>query len=119
MTKQLHIVWDKHWWEYGVYLPRHPRWINRLWARLAHLFWLPCPRCGEMFGGHERGPTTFDYPGATLGTYEMICFRHARESCRHDPRTLAGAPIGMYHCPDCGVMVIAGFEHPADEEEQS
>jgi hypothetical protein len=37
-------------------------------------------------------------------------------SCRHDPLPLTNLPIGMYHCPDCGVMVIAGLAHPTDEE---
>ena len=32
-------------------------------------------------------------------------------ACTHDPRELAGQPIGMYHCPDCGEMVVAGMEH--------
>jgi len=31
--------------------------------------------------------------------------------CHHDPKETTG-PIGMYHCPDCGVMVLAGVEHP-------
>lgn len=31
--------------------------------------------------------------------------------CKHDPRTMAGKPIGMYHCPGCGVMQIAGRKH--------
>lgn len=30
-----------------------PRWQHHLWARLNGYFWLPCPVCGEMFGGHE------------------------------------------------------------------
>jgi len=29
----------------------------------------------------------------------------------HDPREITG-PIGMYHCPECGEMVVAGLEHP-------
>ena len=34
-------------------------------------------------------------------------------NCSYDPRTVpAGAPIGMFHCPECGEMVIAGMEHP-------
>jgi hypothetical protein len=33
-------------------------------------------------------------------------------SCPHDPKTLTGAPIGMYHCPLCGDMVVAGMDHP-------
>lgn len=28
-----------------------------------------------------------------------------------DPRTLAGQPIGMYHCPGCGTMQMAGLPH--------
>jgi hypothetical protein len=32
--------------------------------------------------------------------------------CSHDPRELKGHPIGMYHCPECGEMVVAGIEHP-------
>ncbi len=31
--------------------------------------------------------------------------------CKHDPTTMKGKPIGMYHCPECGDMVIAGMEH--------
>ena len=33
------------------------------------------------------------------------------EKCPHDPTQTTG-PIGMYHCPDCGEMVIAGCAHP-------
>jgi hypothetical protein len=31
--------------------------------------------------------------------------------CTHDPKQTTG-PIGMYHCPECGYMVLAGVEHP-------
>ncbi len=30
-----------------------PRWLHKLRARLTGYFWLPCPVCGEMFGGHQ------------------------------------------------------------------
>jgi hypothetical protein len=33
-------------------------------------------------------------------------------NCAEKPEKLKGAPLGMYHCPDCGAMVIAGVEHP-------
>ncbi len=33
------------------------------------------------------------------------------EQCPHDPRLTTG-PIGMYHCPECGEMVLAGMGHP-------
>lgn len=29
-----------------------------------------------------------------------------------DPQQLVGAPLGQYHCPYCGSMVIAGMRHP-------
>lgn len=30
-----------------------PRWMHRAYAYVAGYFWLPCPLCGEYFGGHE------------------------------------------------------------------
>jgi hypothetical protein len=32
--------------------------------------------------------------------------------CAEKPERRAGEPIGMYHCPDCGAMVMAGMQHP-------
>jgi hypothetical protein len=32
-------------------------------------------------------------------------------TCRERPELTHGA-VGMYHCPDCGAMLLAGFEHP-------
>lgn len=32
--------------------------------------------------------------------------------CQEDPLLQLGAPIGMYHCPDCDAMILAGFPHP-------
>ncbi len=32
--------------------------------------------------------------------------------CPYDPTVLAGFPIGMLHCPQCGCMVLAGLDHP-------
>lgn len=26
-----------------------------IYAKILGYFWLPCPRCGRMFGGHECG----------------------------------------------------------------
>ncbi len=31
--------------------------------------------------------------------------------CKEKPELLLGKPIGMYHCPECGNMVIAGIVH--------
>ncbi len=36
---------------------------------------------------------------------------HNHSLCTHDPTPLKGQPIGMYHCPMCGTMVIAGVPH--------
>ncbi len=30
-----------------------PRFLHRFYAVLMGYFWLPCPICGEYFGGHE------------------------------------------------------------------
>lgn len=35
--------------------------------------------------------------------------------CKHDPKETIG-PIGMYHCPECGDMVLAGMDHPDYDE---
>lgn len=35
-------------------------------------------------------------------------------SCRYDPQVQHGA-LGMFHCPDCGIMVLSGYPHPDDE----
>lgn len=32
--------------------------------------------------------------------------------CTYDPLPLKGKPIGMFHCPLCGEMILAGIEHP-------
>lgn len=33
-------------------------------------------------------------------------------NCDFDPRIYANQPIGMFHCPVCGDMVVAGLPHP-------
>ncbi len=33
-------------------------------------------------------------------------------SCPYDPTEMAGAPLGMFHCPECGCLVLAGVPHP-------
>jgi hypothetical protein len=30
------------------------RWVHEKYATSMGYFWLPCPRCGRMFGGHEK-----------------------------------------------------------------
>lgn len=39
---------------------RWPRWANHLYAVWFDYFWLVCPVCDRMFGGHEcRGGFVF------------------------------------------------------------
>ena len=33
-------------------------------------------------------------------------------NCSEKPELLKGQPLGQYHCPDCGAMIIAGIKHP-------
>lgn len=47
----------------------------------------------------------------------MICGRCYEETtclpanCAEKPEQQDGA-LGMYHCPDCGAVLMAGFLHP-------
>jgi hypothetical protein len=34
-------------------------------------------------------------------------------NCDEKPENLKGVAMGMYHCPDCGAMLIAALPHPA------
>lgn len=68
----------------------------------------------EHWSSHE--PIDDDNDGAPE---KEICARCYREvdwlyppKCSEDPVKLTGQPIGMYHCPECGTMVLAGLPHP-------
>ncbi len=45
-----------------------------------------------------------------------LCYNIVKElfetECDEKPELLIELPIGMYHCPDCGMMVLAGCKHP-------
>lgn len=64
----------------GLLIPERWRLAHRAYAALAGFFWLPCPLCGKMTGGHEWG----DINGKSSGT------------------AVPGEP-GMFKgiCPDC------------------
>lgn len=38
------------------------------------------------------------------------------EKCTHDPTQFKNLPIGMYHCPQCGEMVLASIGHPEPDK---
>jgi len=39
------------------------------------------------------------------------------KKCTFDPTIYAGMPIGMFHCPECGEMQLAGQPHLPTLEE--
>lgn len=38
--------------------------------------------------------------------------KHKPDKCTFDPATYDGPAQGMFHCPECGEMVLAGLPHP-------
>jgi len=83
----------------------------------------PVQRCFE----HSQCPKTcvhrpIVWEGGTLSP--EACERYIRifhwappnsshvTSCRHSSLF---SDQGMYHCPECGVMLLGGFKHPTDE----
>ena len=38
------------------------------------------------------------------------------KKCPYDPAAMKGFPMGMFHCPECGQMVVAGMPHPDYDE---
>jgi hypothetical protein len=47
---------------------------NKAYAKFNGYFWLPCPLCGQMFGGHEWGETIYDQiPTDKEGSFKGIC----------------------------------------------
>ena len=51
---------------------RMPRWWANAKATSLGYFWLPCPRCGRMFGGHE-GRGSMPKPGGSPAEELMTC----------------------------------------------
>jgi len=61
---------------------------------------------------HDAGPVHPNPTGMICGR----CYAQVNElfdaPCQEKPEDLKGQPLGMYHCPDCGAMVLAGVAHP-------
>lgn len=47
---------------------KRPRWLQWLKALACGYFWMPCPICGRMFGGHEEHGSWDTWPGGGLVT---------------------------------------------------
>lgn len=59
---------------------RRPRWLHRWYANWAEYFWLPCPICGEDFGGHELITMWWKTRGSGVG----ICPNCVEEAHRRN-----------------------------------
>ncbi len=71
------------------------RWLHRLYAFVMGYFWLPCPLCGEHFGGHEaRGE---DALWREYGRGQGVCPR-----CGEDG-TLVQAQKAIAERPHCNI----------------
>ena len=53
-----------------------PRFVERWYAKATGRFWLPCPICGEMFGGHEWAGDLMD----SIGHGRAVCANCADEA---------------------------------------
>ena len=49
---------------------RKIRWLNKLYARLSMQYWLPCPICKTMFGGHESAKIGVNFGEEIRGRVE-------------------------------------------------
>ena len=60
-----------------------PSWVHRIYAFLTGYFWLPCPKCGEMFGGHEADKC--GHMMITSSSGRLVC-----PACRKELETKKG-----------------------------
>lgn len=66
---------------------RGPRFFRKWYAETFGYFWLPCPRCGRMFGGHEEfGEALYNNEDPMIGS--ITCRRHKNpDGIEHIPLT--------------------------------
>jgi hypothetical protein len=57
------------------------RWFERFVAWAGGYFWLPCPMCGEMFGGHEIANM---FTAAVIGEDGHAYCVCPKPQCNHD-----------------------------------
>ena len=58
------------------------RLLNKIYAFIMGYFWLPCPNCGKMFGGHESGHKSI----LKNGNLFTVC-----PDCQNNPNVKDGA----------------------------
>lgn len=59
------------------------RWMHHLYANLNGKFWLPCPRCGREFGGHEWNTNEV---GSYIIDETEVCGSIHRGTCPNCPK---------------------------------
>ena len=53
-----------------------------------------------------------------IRTFIYRVYANDENLCEEHPEMLIGQPLGMYHCPVCMEMVVAGVAHPTKAEIQ-
>lgn len=66
------------------------RLFNRLWAMLWGYFWLPCPLCGRMFGGHETARNGWTSRGT------MVCKKCEQAVIEQNRKDFKDGKINYY-----------------------
>ena len=60
--------------------------LNRIYAVANGYFWLPCPLCGEYYGGHEVGSIAVGVATGEPGIRHLVCNTCANQiMSRHQP----------------------------------
>ena len=77
----LQVVGGGYWRKRGDAVMRGWRWLNRMIAKFCGYFWLPCPICGEPFGGHESrgGHLMVGLSSGIIVCYKDKCIREAEQ----------------------------------------
>ena len=91
-----------------------PRWAHHAYAWTLGYFWIPCPRCGKEFGGHEhvfRDEELWQEPWEPghWGRYKILCPACTRAGHRmrsEDPATVI--------CDKCGFRSQVPTVHQED-----
>lgn len=58
--------------------PYRMRFFHHRYASKHGYFWIPCPLCGQHFGGHESGADIPDPTDAHQRRYLVVCSRCTR-----------------------------------------
>lgn len=105
-----------------------PKYISDPQGSIRDLYWYgsfsggECSECGGLLAHEPDCPSKeaefAKMKGPSFAVYWGVDGEgRPRNPCLEDPKKLAGQPLGMYHCPICGVMQMAGMEHLPPEDD--